>query len=296
VLRRFGQIDTHAIRAAALAPRQGPWPVVIFSPGYGAPRAFYTGLATALASRGFVVLALDHPYEVAVTQLADGRVVGPQEHFLPNDPDRTQYMAGQQVVRAADVIFVLDQIARPGVLGPQLSGRIDTARVAVIGHSFGGAAAAAAMDQDPRVVAAANLDGTPYGALPTRVLKGPFLVVQSDYAETHHSQAFIQGNAALLRNATAPSFHYEIKRANHFSFTDAPLFFSPPGRWLLARLIGGARGPVDTQHASADILAAFLAGPLTGAPGDVPAAAARYREVVAKPISRTATAAPTATP
>lgn len=281
MLRRFGQIDTHAAASAALPPRQSPWPVVIFSPGYGAPRAFYTGLATQLASRGFVVLALDHPYEAAVTQLADGRVVGPRENFLPSDPDRIQYMIGHQALRVADVRFVLDQIARPDVLGPQLSGRLDTGHVAVIGHSFGGATAVAALDQDPRVTAAANLDGTFYGPLPDHSLRGPFLLLQSDYAETHHSQLFIQGNAALLNRSATPGVHYEIKRANHFSFTDAPLFFSPPGRWLLARIIGGERGPMETQAASADILAAFLVGPLTGAPGDVAAAAARYDGVAA---------------
>ncbi|WP_280220668.1 hypothetical protein [Nocardia neocaledoniensis] len=41
--------------------------MVLFSPGYGAPRAFYSGLVADLASRGLIVLAPDHPNEVAVT-------------------------------------------------------------------------------------------------------------------------------------------------------------------------------------------------------------------------------------
>ena len=61
LLNRYGQIDTHAAASAPIATRDRPWPVVIFSPGYGAPRAVYTGLATRLASRGFVVFVLDHP-------------------------------------------------------------------------------------------------------------------------------------------------------------------------------------------------------------------------------------------
>ena len=72
----------------------------------------------------------------------------------------------------------------------------------------------------------------------------------------------------------------EIKRANHYSFTDAPFFFAPPGRWLVARVMGGGRGPAATQQAAADILAAFLIGPLTGAAADLAATAARYPEVV----------------
>ncbi len=124
---------------------------MIFSPGYGAPRAVYTGLATRLASRGFVVFALDHPYESAVTQLPDGRVVGTREIFLPGDRDRTRYMVRQQVVRVADVRFVIDQLAHSEALSPPLrGGRIDASKVAVIGHSFGGAAAACWVAAGPR--------------------------------------------------------------------------------------------------------------------------------------------------
>ncbi len=150
MLRRYGQIDTHAEHLAPLAPSDRPWPVVIFSPGYGAPRAVYTGLATRLASRGFVVFALDHPYESAVTQLPDGRVVGTREMSRPGERDRTSYMARQQVVRVADVRFVIDQLAQLDALSPPLrGGRIDASKVAVIGHSFGGAAVDRGVERRP---------------------------------------------------------------------------------------------------------------------------------------------------
>lgn len=289
MLGRYGQIETHAEAEAPLAPSDRPWPVVIFSPGYGAPRAVYTGLATRLASRGFVVFALDHPYESAVTELPDGRVVGTHEIILPGERDRIPYMVRQQVVRTADVRFVIDRLADPDALSPPLrGGRIDASKVAVIGHSFGGAASIAASIEDPRVVAAANIDGTPYGDLPDRQLTRPFLLLQSDRAETHHGDFFINGNGKLLAHMTAPGFRYEIKHANHYSFTDVPFFFAPPGRWLLARMMGGGRGPAATQQATADLLAAFLAGPLTGAASDLAATAARYPEVLGGAVERKA--------
>ncbi len=278
VMRRYGQIDTHAAASAPLATGEKPWPVVIFSPGYGAPRAAYTGLATRLASRGFVVFVLDHPFESGVTQLPNGQVVGTEE-IIP--PDHTQYMPNQQVVRTADIRFVIDQLTRPEALSSRLrGGGIETSRVAVIGHSFGGAVSAMAMSEDPRVVAAANIDGTPYGDLPDRRLTRPFLLLQSDFAETGHSDLFINGNGKLIAQSTAPGLHYEIKRANHNSFTDVPYFFAPPGRWLLAQVMGGGRGPADTQQVTADIVAAFLSGPLNGAPADVAATAARYPDIL----------------
>ncbi len=287
-MRRYGQIDTHAERMAPLAPSDRPWPVVIMLPGYGAPRAVYTGLATRLASRGFVVFVLDHPYESAVTQLPNGQVVGTQEILLPGERDRIGYMARQQAVRVADVRFVIDQLVRAAALSPSMrGGRIDVSKVAVIGHSFGGAAASAVLSEDSRVVAAANIDGTPYGELPDRQLTKPFLLLQSDSAETHHGVLFVNGNGRLLAHMTAPGFHYELKRANHYSFTDAPFFFAPPGRFLLAQLMGGGRGPAETQQATADLLAAFLSGPLTGAARDLAATAARYAGVLGGEVVHT---------
>lgn len=281
LLNRYGQIDTHAAASAPMATRDRPWPVVIFSPGYGAPRAVYTGLASRLASLGFVVFVLDHPFESAVTELPDGQVVGLHEIY---PADRRQFMPNQQVVRTADIRFVIDQIRRPDVLSPRLRGRIETARVAVIGHSFGGAVSAMAMSEDPRVVVAANIDGTPYGDLPDRQLARPFMLIQSDYAETHHSELFVNGNARLLASAS-PGLHFEIRRANHYSFTDTPFFFAPPGRWLLSRVMGGGRGPADTQQATADLVAAFLAGPLTGRPADVAAARRDRHDILVRPVA-----------
>jgi dienelactone hydrolase len=285
LLRRYGHIDTHAAALAPLARSDRPWPVVIFSPGYGAPRAVYTGLATQLASRGFVVVVLDHPFESGVTQLPNGHVVGTQEIFPPGRPDRIQYMVDQQVVRTADIRFVIDQLARPDTLSPRLrGGRIDASKMAVIGHSFGGAVSAMAMSEDERVVAAANIDGTPYGDLPDRQLTRPFLLLQSDLTESPHGDLFHTGNDKLLTTMTAPGFRYELQHANHFSFTDAPFFFAPPGRWLLAKASGGARGPAATQRAAADILTAFLSGPLTGVNADVAATAAGYPDVLGGPV------------
>ena len=291
LLHRYGQIETHAETFAPLAAGDRAWPVVIFSPGYGAPRAVYTGLVTQLASRGFVVLVLDHPYESAVTELPDGRVVGTREILLPGESNRLPYMTREQERRASDVRFVIDQLARPNALSLQ-GGTMDGSKVAVIGHSFGGAAAIAAMSEDPRIVAAADIDGTPYGDLPDRVLTKPFLLLQSDHAETGHSSFFFDGNNKLLVNATVSGFRYEIRRANHYSFTDAPYFLAPPGRWLLAQAMGGSLGPEATQRATADILTAFLSGPLRGTPADMDAVVARHLAVHGGEVERKTGSAP----
>ncbi len=285
VFRRFGETDTHSKAKAPISTAHRLWPVVLFSPGYGAPRAFYTGLASGLASRGYVVLVLDHPYEAAVTQLADGRVVGPVEHY-GRGAERSAYMEEQIPVRVADLRFVLDQLTRPGVMGPQLAGRLDASRVAAIGHSFGGATAVLAASEDPRIRAVADIDGMLYGPVRGEALQGPLLLLESDHDGTGFRARYVEATEAVLSQVPAGGWRYAIGGANHFSFTDSDFFFSPPGRWAVARVMGGERGAAATQQAAIDILDAFLREPLKGEPADVDAVAARYDGVRGGPSRR----------
>jgi hypothetical protein len=84
------------------------WPVLVFSPGWGTPREAYTGLASDLASRGYVVVLLSHPYETPASLLADGRVVdqSPRAGILSAN------MADMSAIRTADSSFVLDQLTQ----------------------------------------------------------------------------------------------------------------------------------------------------------------------------------------
>lgn len=296
LMRRYDRLDTHAALSAPVSGARRGWPVILLSPGYGAPRAFYTGLATELASRGFVVAAVDHPFEAAITRLADGRLATPGPkylHFKGDHAAQQAFMARQQGVRAADLRFVLDQLGRPEIVGARLAGRLDLEHAAAIGHSFGGAAAIAAMAGDPRLRAAVNIDGTLYGDLPEQRLTRPVMLIQSDAGETQHGEQFVSGAARLFEHMQANGRRYEIKRANHFSFTDAPLFFAPPARWALSVLIGGERGPAETQRITADLVSAFLSGPLLNQVGDPDRASHAHPGVSGGPTSSATPSSPT---
>jgi predicted dienelactone hydrolase len=283
LMSAYDRIDTHATLAADISDKK-LWPVLIFSPGFGAPRAWYTGLAAELASRGYVVVTLDHPYETPVTQLADGSFAN-RIDTSPLDIDaRDDWMAGQQGIRASDLQFTLDRLIEGA---GRLKGHLDLSRVVAIGHSFGGATAVAASGRDPRIAATVNIDGTPYGDVP--VLHHPFLLLQSDYTVTTHGDRFMTANKRLLETATAPAWRYEFLQANHVVFMDGSLFFAPPARWALSQasrmmdeggdIFGGDRDPPEAQRAAADIIDAFIRETLSGETGAVTNAVAGVREI-----------------
>ncbi|WP_237047862.1 alpha/beta hydrolase family protein [Lentzea guizhouensis] len=161
------KVRTHA-RAGAppLRPRDR-LPLVVLSPGLAFPRWTLTTLAEDLASRGYVVVGVDHTYEGAAVTFPDGRVaecvvcVGGTSGALIT------------ASRASDISFVLDRVLA------KYRGLIDPHRIAVAGHSLGGAAAARTMLADSRVNAGLNLDGSFQPAL-AQDLSRPFLMVSAE--------------------------------------------------------------------------------------------------------------------
>jgi len=284
LMRGYESIDTHAFAEVDVSDDRQRWPVVLFSPGYRAPRAFYTELVTDLASRGFVVLAVDHPYDSAVTELADGRIVTTEPDPPSSaDAEAEAAMAERQHTRAADLRFVIDQLARPDLLG-SLADRMDTDHIAAVGHSLGGASALAAFADDPRIAAAVDIDGTLYADLPERTLTRPVLLLESDHDRTDHPQLYLDSTNTLLGNLAAPGYRYELGGTDHFGFTDAPFFLARPARWALAGFPGGPRDPADTQRTTNALIEAFLREPLGDPPADLAATAAAHADVTGGPI------------
>lgn len=124
-----------------------------------------TAWAEELASHGYLVAALDHPYDSAAVVLTDGRTIRSRTASTGDRDKDTALSAGWTAVRAADLRFVLTQLDRlgRGEIADPLTGRLDTGRVAVAGHSMGGAAALQAARRDRRFDAVMDLDGYPHG-------------------------------------------------------------------------------------------------------------------------------------
>jgi predicted dienelactone hydrolase len=124
-------LGSPARRDATPAPG-GPWPLVVFSHGYGGIRFQSFFLTEHLASHGFVVAAPDHPGNT----LLDFGQLGDDEATAQSAMDRP-----------IDVRVTADR-AIAGELVPGVA--VDATRVAITGHSFGGWTSLEAARQDPR--------------------------------------------------------------------------------------------------------------------------------------------------
>lgn len=51
------------------------FPVIIFSPGFSASRLLSSAQAQSLASHGFTVITVDHPYDATIVEFPSGEVV-----------------------------------------------------------------------------------------------------------------------------------------------------------------------------------------------------------------------------
>ncbi|WP_445271890.1 alpha/beta hydrolase family protein [Streptomyces bambusae] len=174
---RFAALRTSAREGAR--PQPGRFPLVVLSPGFGMPRATLTALAEELASRGYVVAAVDHAYESVGASFPGGRLLACVACDKAAEDKQYQRVSDG---RARDVSFVLDRLT-----GPKPAWRyahlVDSRRIGMAGHSIGGASAAAAMATDRRVDAGVNMDGTFFSPIPEGGLKGrPFLMLGGDPA------------------------------------------------------------------------------------------------------------------
>ncbi|GAA1900752.1 hydrolase [Streptantibioticus ferralitis] len=275
-----GRVDwaatrSHAHEGAPVDRRGGPLPVVLYEPGVLDPRSLGTTLADDLASRGFIVITVDHTHDASAVQFPGGQVersVLPQE-FAGTKGDQgaiTDLLKKVVAVNVADTRFVLDQVdalaagrnpdAEHRALPAGLAGALDAHRIGMFGQSSGGMAALETMHEDPRLKAGADLDGvlayeqgdhTPGNPFPVAQagLKQPFLLMGMQGNDRHTVPSW----GLLWRHS--PGWHRDLtlRGGQHASFTDAESLLPQIGRRLQlpASTVRDNIGTVDPGQAVA---------------------------------------------
>ncbi len=161
-LDHLALVKTPAYINAQIADSEKPFPVILFSHGWKGFNAQNTGQALELASRGFVVIAVQHTYGAVITVFPDGTIAPNNPNALPDDSDAPDYEEVANILAmqwAGDLSFTLDQIQNPeSEAGAFFSSHLDLEKIGAYGHSTGGGAVIQFCGNDPRCTSVLGMD------------------------------------------------------------------------------------------------------------------------------------------
>jgi predicted dienelactone hydrolase len=276
-------VRTNAVLDAAPAPTPARFPVIVFSHGYTGLPSSHTALMEDLASHGWAVLHVVHPYESTAAKLADGTLVlftdeknamlpqiaavmdewGPEGGTMekvvkaPDDAEKEKLLRGYLatlkntsavVTRwVADARVALDRPPKSGP-GSALAARLDLSRLGAAGHSMGGVMAGQFCVEDRRCKAALNLDGIPqYGAMIDTPFPAPFLMVYSGRPGRAGASDII------YRRAASKYYRVDVKDTLHLDFSDMNYWGGP-----IAKRAFGAIGAPRAAEVTRTIVREFF--------------------------------------
>jgi dienelactone hydrolase len=178
-----------------LASMKGPYPIVLFSHGYGGERLYYSNLLSGIASWGYVVVSADYLERGLAAQALN----------ITTTPTTAQDSAIMQ----SSLTAVESASANPS---SPLHGVADPKRVAAVGHSAGGGTAFNALDS-PNVATAVGWapeppTGTP-SSKPVMLIgaEGDSVITPSNVKKAYNG---FRGPKALV----------EISGEGHNTYTD----------------------------------------------------------------------------
>ena len=224
-------IQSNSYLNAKIKRLKNPSPLIIFSHGLGGMRMQNTIQMEALASEGYVVVAIDHAYDANITLFDDGTFadyrsgvegeLSVQEFWNLRIP--------QINTRSADIIFLLDEIESLVESGDEFWRFVNMDYIGIMGHSFGGATAIISSAKDDRLDACIALDGWIVPIESSYIQSGmkvPFLYMGRPEWETSLNYDKLD---SLIENSSARSIKLILPNTKHFDYSDTPQF-SPISR------------------------------------------------------------------
>jgi dienelactone hydrolase len=276
-------LRTHSLQDAPVAA--GSFPVLVYNCAWWGFRNRSTFITQDLASHGFIVVSLSHPYNSSMVELENGSRANPDysldlgfslARYIPM-AERFAMADEELVVQTADCRLVLDELEKlNSTPGHFLESRLRMDRVGAYGHSFGGAVGVELAREDSRVRAALELDGVLHGAAFLHGLDKPILMIDSPwmFVPDEHTDDARLAETSRMWNIIAESksrlleqcggLRILIQGLAHHDFTDQ-IFMSP-----LRRLSGrGSVAPKRIAHIVTIYVLAFFQQTLLDRPSSL---------------------------
>ena len=218
-------IETHSVLNAPVNKKVENTPLVLFSHGIWGMRFQNTAQFEALASRGYIVVSVDHAYDASLTLFKDGTIADFRSGY-EGELSEEEFWAlrnPQLQTRVSDIRFMIDTIGVKQLKGGELWSVVDMERIGVFGHSYGGATSLIASVQDERIDAAIALDGwmipIPLDVIDRGSDKPFYYIGRESWADPLNYQ---QLNKFLKRSSNQSTLF--LTGTKHFDFSDTPLF------------------------------------------------------------------------
>lgn len=193
---------------AKIATQQSTFPVLIFSHGYGYNAESYAAMSAELASKGYVVVAINHSYGANPSYLGKNKLVWAEPL---NHSDLGEHLS----IWSQDQSYLIDQLAIINSNSNSLfHQKLNLSSLGIFGHSYGGAAAYHTAANDPRVKAIIDIDGTIFD-YQNQYISQPFAFLVS----ADHQPKFD------FQYATERSYLARLKQFSHSSFSDQVLWW-----------------------------------------------------------------------
>jgi len=233
MIKHIQDVNSNSYMDASLKSTTKPYPLVIFSHGLGGMRMQNTIQMEELASRGFIALAMDHPFDANITLFNDGSSADYRSAIEGEVTTEVFWdiRLPQINTRVADVSFVLDYIKDIQGGDDSFWNMIDLERVGIMGHSFGGGTAIVASSRDTRLDACIALDGWLVPIEQSIIKNGlniPFLFMGQTYWPNPVNYENLD---TLIAASTASAEKLILDGTKHFDYSDTPQFNSASSKF-----------------------------------------------------------------
>lgn len=156
------------------------YPLLIYSPGLMGSHTDNVTLCHNLASNGYVVIGISHPYVLGTVEFPDGRKALPSLSFAGLNYQQGQdLLTNEMEIWLADSQYILNHLTTLPFFQ-----KIDSNAIGVFGFSFGGATAVQLCRRDARIKACINLDGPLNGKDQTEPFNKPCMFLLGEKSET----------------------------------------------------------------------------------------------------------------